>query len=774
MNSKRFTRMLTRKNWMLLPEYEQQRSYKRKITEKNIIGLDVETDTDYPQNKIFMVQIYSKNVKRVFYPDSARDMKALAMFLFRNRNSVISCFNTMFDMARMFYCIGQNVDWVTEVDPKDEERFKYTWKVDKTYPMLHETHPELYAADRPYCLFDAIPMPMPDMVKKVDVRVKWCEKTDPKGRHNTMKSHECTWMFGSVAQAAPFLDMKKLDRSIAVLNDNERARWLVANRDKLKTKEDKKDLKYLIDYGMADAEIAYKAAKLQQRVLPISIGANSPAAPARALIKDARLHQAPTGVMDDAWKAYFGGISLMIDRGVHHRRTDCNIFDFLSFYPSTIKNLKLMNLDHIDAKGFDWDVPKKVSDTLDFEYHYCVHAKVKGLVMSKEIVHWDGIPKLIPITGEFEGWFWDCELPFLEVIDYDDIHFFAYMRKSYLQEKIEKMLLKRAQMRSSDPQRLGYKILLNSVYGVLCQHTPKAGAAFNAHRGSLLTSMCRSTLMDTIMRNLDKAIMCDTDSLAVVGEPRYDKKLMRLDFHKNIAFKDWTKETNYYFQKEFTFRDYIAVRLKRYMMIKDWVDGWTFSDYIKENKRIAKRNADRPNGQQKEQKVMKYAYHATTISPEFMDKVFDYITGHTVDVPEKYMMAFRQTYKRWLSDGKMEMIGGFTKAKEIISNLDFGNYMDNWINDDHKLFRDRPEFTDKQRGRFHTPKSLKQFTKVRPYVQDLRKQKDKPEKRAQIYDMMINYGANAEEWVPEDPDKNLAVLQMAQKNMFDKKQYSSG
>jgi len=329
-------------------------------------------------------------------------------------------------------------------------------------------------------------------------------------------------------------------------------------------------------------------------------------------------------------------------------------------------------------------------------------------------------------------------------------------------------------MKSSDPQRLGFKILLNSIYGVTAQHTPKAGAAFNAHRASLLTSMCRSTLIDTLLRNYDRSILCDTDSLATVGIPKVDKRLMKLNFDKTISFKQWTKEKHFYFQNEFTFRDYIAVRLKRYMMIKEWNDDWTFSDYINENKRIAKQNSNRKPGQAKEQKMMKYAYHATTISQEFMDKVFDYITGKTVDVPDKYMMAFRQTYKRWLSEGKIEMIGGFTKAKEIISNLDFGNYMDNWINDDHKLFRDNSEFTARKKGRFHTTKSLKDYKNVRPYVQDLRKQKDNAERRAEIYDMMINYGANAEEYKPEDKEKNLKVLEMAKKNMFDKKQWSSG
>ena len=754
---------------MLLPEHQKQHYYDRKTRDKKIIGLDVETNTEYPQDKVFMIQIYSDDMQRVFFPDDPNDMEDLALYLNRNRSGVISCFNTMFDMVRAFKCIGQLVDWETVIREDDPGMVRYTWKITKKYPLHWENQ-------KVYCYFDVIPLPTPDMVKKVDVRVKWFKRFDNKGAKNVIKSHECSWMFGSVQQAAPFVGMEKLDRSIAVLDDNERARWLVANRHSLKSKKDKIDLNYLIDYGMADAEIAYRAAQIQQELLPGSIGANSPASPARLFIKDARLPRAPRSVMDDTWEAYFGGLSLMIDRGVHHCRKDCNIYDFLSFYPSTIKNLKIFNLDYIDAEGFDFDIPKRVSDVLDFEYHYCIHAKVKGMVLSKEIVYYDGIPKLIPVRGEFEGWFWDCELPFLEVIDWDDIHFFAYMRYYPIQRETEEMLLKRAQMKSSDPQRLGMKILLNSMYGCLAQHYPKAGAAFNSHRASLLTAMCRSTLLDTILRNYPNAIMCDTDSMALRGEPKYDKKLMSLDFDKSISLDEWSKEKLYYFQKEFTFRHYVAVRLKRYMMIDEWRDDWTFNDYIQENKRInaLNRKHEDDKNYQRQQLCMKYAYHATTVSRDFMDMIFDYVNERQVDVPDKYMMAFRQTYKRWLDSGKMEMIGGFTKAKELIGNLDFGIYMDNWINDDHKLYRDNQDWLAKQKGRFHTQHSLKEFNDTKPYVQDLRRFKDDEEKRKEVYRMLLQYGANTKDWEPVDRDKNLDVLKLAKQNMFDKKRWSSG
>jgi hypothetical protein len=922
-------------------------------------------------------------------------------------------------------------------------------------------------------------------------------------------------MFGSVAQAAPVLGLQKLDRNLAVLNDNKRARKLVERRNRLKTDEDINDLKYLLDYGMVDAEISYKAAMLQQELLPISVGANSPATPARLMIKNARLPQAPQRVMNETWEAYFGGLSLMIDRGVHHSKKPCYIFDFLSMYPSTIKNLKLLNLDYIDAKGFDWDVPKNVSDVLDFEYHFCVHAKVKGIVLSKEMCWHDGIPKLVPVQGEYEGWFWDCELAFLEVLDWDDIRYFVYMKEYPIQEEIERMLLKRAQMKSTDPQRLGYKILLNSMYGVICvkgdteiivrhketqrvnrmridtfvnsfdytqymalsanpdtlklewknilqtykkdnslneikydngvslfvspdhevsvcnnrdirhrdtiriikkkqfdviidkkprdygfapcgwdtkaddvkffdithipsrnksfpvvsmdlmmeflgmfaadgyirkpnnastsfigfgfkkkrkrerckqildllgiyytscmgscsgpnsglqqkfcipydnlseyltvrmgqkckdkhlpfdleslnnrqlqlffdsylffegtkhgngirsctisetlrkqliyigqrlgyftssqikqrdetqedicilnfrpntvrgakvgdlhlvqynsviaqpkrgnyptydleiednhtfianfivtqncQYNPKAGAAFSAHKGSLLTAMCRSTLLDTIIRNYPNAIMADTDSLGTIGKPKYDPKLMQLQFDKSIDFKDWSKEKHYYFQKEFEFYHYIAVRLKRYMMIRDWNDDWTFSDYVNENKRIKNENIandDKPS-YRPEQKMIKYALHATTISMPFMDKVFDYMVGKEVDVPERYMMAYRQTFKRWLSEGKLEMIGGFTKTKELVGKLDFGIYMDNFIRPDNKLYRKDEHWLKCEKGRFHTEGTLKPYANCKPYVQHLREFKDDHDKQKRILDLFNKYQVNTDGW----------------------------
>jgi len=419
-----------------------------------------------------------------------------------------------------------------------------------------------------------------------------------------------------------------------------------------------------------------------------------------------------------------------------------------SMYPSTIKNLKLLNLDYIDAKGFDWDAPKKVSDVLDYEYHFCVHAKVKGIVLSKEMCYYDGIPKLVPVNSEYEGWFWDCELPFLEVLDWDDIRYFVYMKEYPIQEKVERMLLQRAQMKSTNPQRLGYKILLNSMYGVICQWNPKAGPAFNAHKGSLLTAMCRSTLLDTIIRNYPNAIMADTDSLGTIGKPKVDPRLMKLKFDKSIEFKDWTKENHYYFQQEFEFNHYIAVRLKRYMMMRDWNDDWTFSDYINENKRIYQQNSkneDTP-GYKFEPKMMKYALHATTISMPFMDKVFDYMVGREVDVPEKYMMAYRQTFKRWLGEGKLEMIGGFTKAKELVGKLDFGIYMDNFIRQDNKLYRKDDHWLKREKGRFHTEGTLAPFADCKPYVQHLRDFKDDRDKCKKILALFQEYQVNTDGW----------------------------
>ena len=72
--------MLLRKNWILLPEWRERRKYSSEIKPRKIIGLDVETNIQYPHDKIYMIQIWSDDLQRVFFPDSEEDMFELALY----------------------------------------------------------------------------------------------------------------------------------------------------------------------------------------------------------------------------------------------------------------------------------------------------------------------------------------------------------------------------------------------------------------------------------------------------------------------------------------------------------------------------------------------------------------------------------------------------------------------------------------------------------------------------------------------------------------------